>query len=109
MVTVQQDIGTDLWFNVFSPIRTHYLVEFTNFITEVTKTCVCANIDELTLAFVEQSTDDALNGKLSLRPSGRYLMTVYLQPVGSEATNLDTALADEIQSVRVQVEQYKDN
>ena len=109
MTTIQQDIGTDLWFNVFAPIRTHYLVEFTNFITEVTKVCICANIDELTLAFVEQDVDDAVNGRLSLRPSGRYLMTVYLQPLGDEATNLDTSAADEIQSVRVQVEQYKNN
>ena len=109
MITIQQDIGTDIWVNVFSLTRTHYLVTFTNFITDVTKTCICANLEELTLAFVEQSTDDALNGKLALRPSGRWLMTVYLQPIGDEATNLDTSLADEIQSVRVQVESYNDN
>lgn len=104
IVTIQQDRGTDIWINVYAPVRSHYLLVFQNMTTGEQKNCICENIDVLTLAFVETDTDDALNGKLALRPSGDWFMASYLQPVGSESTNLDETLAQQIESQRIIVE-----
>ncbi len=103
MIAIQQGQVNHVFLKLLATLQAPvFLFAFTNDFTFETKYFLCANVggDVQEFSIEENSTEDVLNGVVSLQPSGFWQYSIYEQ---SSTSNLDPANAMFLERGKVKV------